>query len=96
MFQRALQPLFSKMEFLCISEMFSRSAGLLPGLDDLVDRPSTNKLVGGFSGMGGSINAQQGRYSIFSSKYPDNTVASWAGSGDYPQKFPGWFYGWKV
>lgn len=64
--------------------MFDRSAGLLPGLDDLVDRPSTNKLVGGFGGMRRNINAQQGRYTTFSSRYPDNTVARWAGSGVLP------------
>lgn len=36
--------------------------------------------------MGRNINAQQGIYSIFSSKYPDNTVAKWTGSGVLPSK----------
>lgn len=46
----------SKIDIYVCFELFDRSAGLLTGLDDLVDRPSTNKL------------AQQGRYSIVSSE----------------------------
>lgn len=74
----------SKMNILCISEMFERSAGLLTGLDSLVDRPSTNKLVGGFTGMGKNINVQQ-----------DTPIILWLGGpvqAYYPQKFPGWFH----
>lgn len=51
--------------FYVYSEMFDRSAGLLTGLDDLVDRASTNKLAGGFSGMGRNINATKWIFDIF-------------------------------
>lgn len=73
MFQRALyvdhfsKPA-SKIDIYVCSELFDRSTGLLTGLDDLVDRPSTNKLAGGFNGMRRNINAQQGKYSMFSSE----------------------------